>query len=98
MVTPASPRSSRWLGRRYLFRVGRLRIPSYAAMLYVGFAAGVALGGYESGLDYPRFAVSALILLVAALVGSRIWYFIGHPKFLAGRTGSERGGTCGAGL
>jgi phosphatidylglycerol:prolipoprotein diacylglycerol transferase len=67
-------------------------------MLYVGFAAGVALGGYESGLDYPRFAVSALILLIAALVGSRMWYLIGHPKSLAGRTGSERVETAGAGL
>jgi phosphatidylglycerol---prolipoprotein diacylglyceryl transferase len=67
-------------------------------MLYVGFAAGVAWGGYESGLDYPRFAVSALILLIAALVGSRIWYFIGHPKSFAGRTGRQRVETAGAGL
>jgi phosphatidylglycerol:prolipoprotein diacylglycerol transferase len=58
----------------------------------------VALGGYESGLENPRFALTALILLIAALVGSRIWYLIGHPKSLAGRTGSERVETAGAGL
>jgi phosphatidylglycerol:prolipoprotein diacylglycerol transferase len=98
VVTPESPRSSRWLGRRYLYRVGRLRIPSYAAMLYVGFAVGVVFGGYESGLDYPRFTISALILLVTALIGCRVWYFIGHPKFWAGRIGRERVQAAGAGL
>jgi phosphatidylglycerol---prolipoprotein diacylglyceryl transferase len=67
-------------------------------MLYVGFAAGVVLGGYECGLDYPRFAVSALILLFVALIGSRLWYLIGHPKTLAGGTGSELVETAGAGL
>ena len=55
--------SSAWLGRRYLFRVGRLRIPSYAAMLYAGFAVGVAVGGHESGLDFPRFTTCAAVLL-----------------------------------
>jgi phosphatidylglycerol:prolipoprotein diacylglycerol transferase len=98
MVSPESNRSSRWLGRRYLFRVGRIHVPSYAAMLYIGFAAGVVFGGYESGLDYPRFTVSALILFVAALIGSRVWYFVGHPKFLAGRTGTVRVQDAGAGL
>jgi phosphatidylglycerol---prolipoprotein diacylglyceryl transferase len=52
-------------------------------MLYVGFVAGVALGGYESGLDYPRFAVCAVILLIFALIGSRIWYLVGHPVRVA---------------
>ncbi len=49
---PESTRSSRWLGRRYLFRIGRLRIPSFAALLYLGFAVGVVYGGYETGLSY----------------------------------------------
>ena len=98
MTTPDSTRSSRWLGRRYLFRVGRLRIPSFAAFLYLGFALGVVLGGYETGLDYPRFAVSAVILLVFALIGSRIWYLIGHPRFLADRTGGVRTADAGAAL
>ncbi len=100
-MTPEPTRSSRFFGRRYLFRVGRLRIPTFAALLYLGFAVGVVLGGYETGLDYPRFTVSALILLVAALVGSRMWFFFGHPEILAeiaDRTGTERAKKGGAGL
>jgi len=96
--TPESTRSSRWLGRRYLFHVGRLPIPTFAALLYLGFAVGVILGGYETRLGYLRFALSALILLVFALIGSRIWYFIGHPKFLGDRTGAVRVEDAGAGL
>jgi phosphatidylglycerol---prolipoprotein diacylglyceryl transferase len=98
MSTPESTRSSRWLGRRYLFHIGRLGIPTFAGLLYLGFAVGVAIGGYETGLGHLRFAVSALILLVAALIGSRLWYFIGHPAFLANRTGAVRVQDAGAGL
>ncbi|OMC44674.1 hypothetical protein A5745_16515 [Mycobacterium sp. IS-2888] len=75
--------SSRWLGRRYLFHIGRLGIPTFAGLLYFGFALGVLLGGCLTGLGYSRFAPAALILLVFALIGARIWYFIGHPKSLA---------------
>lgn len=99
MITPSEPsRSSRWLERRYLFRVGRLRIPSYAALLYVGFAIGVVWGGRESGLGYFRFTVSAVILLVFALLGARIWYLVGHPKFSADRSGVGVVTDSGAGL
>jgi phosphatidylglycerol:prolipoprotein diacylglycerol transferase len=70
--TPESTRSSRWLGRRYLFHIGRLGIPTFAGLLYLSFALGVVLGGYETGLDYLRFAASAVILLVSALIGARI--------------------------
>jgi phosphatidylglycerol---prolipoprotein diacylglyceryl transferase len=98
VTTPDSTRSSRWLGRRYLFSVGRRHIPTFAALLYLGFAAGVVLGGYETGLDYPHFAASALILLVFALIGSRIWYLVGHPKFLADPTDAVRVQDAGAGL
>jgi phosphatidylglycerol:prolipoprotein diacylglycerol transferase len=90
--------SSRWLGRRYLFRLGRLRISSYAAMLYIGFVLGVICGAHESGLDYTRFSVSSLILLVPALIGGRIWFLIGHPKLIAGRTGIAGAQDAGAGL
>jgi phosphatidylglycerol---prolipoprotein diacylglyceryl transferase len=95
--TSASIRSSRWLGRRYLLHVGRLRIPTFAALLYLGFACGVMLGGYETGLGYSHFAVSAVILLVFALAGSRIWYLIGHPKS-TDPTGRVRLTNAGAGL
>ncbi|BBZ52719.1 hypothetical protein MHEI_44360 [Mycobacterium heidelbergense] len=64
-------------------------------MLYVGFAVGVVCGAYVSGLDHKRFAVSALILLVCALIGSRIWYLVGHPEVLADRAGIQE---IGAGL
>jgi phosphatidylglycerol---prolipoprotein diacylglyceryl transferase len=96
MSTPESTRSSRWLGRRYLFHIGRLGIPSFAALLYLSFAVGVVLGGYETGLSYPRFAVSAVILLVFALIGARIWYLVGHPKFLTDRSDAVRVTDAGA--
>ena len=98
MSTPESTRSSRWLGRRYLFHIGRLGIPTFAGLLYLSFAVGVVLGGYETGVGYLRFAVSALILLVFALIGARIWYFIGHPKSLANGTGAVRVQDAGAAL
>lgn len=71
------------MGRRYLFHIGRHGIPTFAGLLYFGFALGVAFGGHETGLGYSRFAPAALILLVFALIGARIWYFIGHPQSLA---------------
>jgi len=88
MLTPEPPRSSRWLGRRYLFQVGRVGIPSYAVTLYLGFAAGVVCGGYVTGLGYRRFAAAAAILLVFALFGSRIWYLIGHRDAVPVRAGA----------
>ncbi len=98
MITPESERSSRWLGRRYLFSVGAVRVPTFATLLYLGFAAGVVLGGYETGLPYPRFTAASLVLLIAALIGSRVWYVVGHPKFLTDRTGAVRVADAGAGL
>ncbi len=67
-------------------------------MLYAGFAIGVVWGAYETRLDFLRFAVCALILLVFALIGSRIWYLAGHRAWLADRAGAERGQDVGAGL
>ncbi|WP_118914572.1 prolipoprotein diacylglyceryl transferase family protein [Mycobacterium shigaense] len=98
MITEEPLRSSRWLGRRYLFHIGRLRIPSFAALLYVGFAVGVVWGGYVCGLGYLPFAISALALLVFALVGARIWFLVGHPEFVADRTGVAVMTNAGAGL
>jgi phosphatidylglycerol:prolipoprotein diacylglycerol transferase len=98
VTTPDMTRSSRWLGRRYLFRLGRFRVSSYAAMLYVGFVLGVICGAHESGLNYTRFSASALMLLVPALIGGRIWYLIGHPKPVAGRAGAAGAQDAGAGL
>ena len=49
-------------------------------MLYIGFVLGVVCGAHETGLEYARFSASALILLVPALIGGRLWYRVGHPK------------------
>lgn len=67
-------------------------------MLYLGFGIGVACAAYVTGLDLLRFAVSALILLVAALIGSRVWYLIGHPELFAGGALNARVQDTGAGL
>jgi phosphatidylglycerol:prolipoprotein diacylglycerol transferase len=67
-------------------------------MLYIGFLLGVMCGAHESGLDYTRFSASALILLVPALIGGRMWYLIAHPKLLAGRTGIASMPDASAGL
>ena len=67
-------------------------------MLYIGFVLGVMCGAQESGLDYARFSASALILLVPALIGGRMWYLMAHPKLLAGRTGIASMQDAGAGL
>lgn len=67
-------------------------------MLYLGFAIGVWFGGYRSGLDYPRFAIAAVILLVAALIGSRVWYIVGHRESWLRRAGAVGVNDFGAGL
>jgi phosphatidylglycerol---prolipoprotein diacylglyceryl transferase len=67
-------------------------------LLYGGFVVGVVCGAYVSRLDYPRFAVSATILLLFGLIGARIWYVIGHLQFFTDRTDPMRGKKVGAGL
>jgi prolipoprotein diacylglyceryltransferase len=79
--TRAAPASSRWLGRRYLFAVGRLQVPSYTAMLYLGCVAGVFVGAAVAGaegLSERRFALASIVLLVPALAGARLWYVLQH--------------------
>lgn len=88
MTAPHRTHSSRWLGRRYLFSVGRFRVSSYAALLYLGFVLGVICGAHETALDYLRFAASSVILLVPALLGGRLWFRLQH----------HRAPTTGAGL
>jgi len=73
------PAGSRWLGRRYLFAVGRLKVPSYALMLYLGCVAGIFAGAAVAraeGLPEQRFVFAAIVLLVPALVGARLWYVL----------------------
>jgi phosphatidylglycerol:prolipoprotein diacylglycerol transferase len=86
-----STHTSRWLGRKY-FVIGRFRISTYAAMLYVGFILGVVLGRHVVGLSSPKFELLALILLIPALVGGRLWYLLQHPKTRLAAVGARSGG------
>ena len=77
----ATAHTSRWLGRRFLVRRRRLTVSSYIAMLYLGCVAGTYLGARwagSSGLDEDRFVLGVVILLVPALVGSRLWFVVQH--------------------
>lgn len=70
---------SRWLGRRYLCEVGGHRVPSFAAMLYLGSVAGIAAGAIAAqagGMSAQRFAAAAMVLLIPALVGARLWFVL----------------------
>jgi phosphatidylglycerol---prolipoprotein diacylglyceryl transferase len=73
--------ASRWLGRHYLGTVGRVRIPSYSAMLYLGCVVGIAAGAQiagRDGVDWTRFALAAFLLFIPAVVGARLWYVVKH--------------------
>lgn len=80
-----------FLDRKYLY-AGRFRISSYAVTLYLGFVLGVVLGTFECGLDPTRFAAAALILLVPALIGGRLWYLLSHPDSFGSIKGWQSGG------
>ena len=74
---------ARWAGRRYLTSWRGLDVPSYTAMLYVGCVAGVFAGaaaGASAGLDPSRVAWTTVVLLVPALVGSRLWFVLEHSS------------------
>ena len=67
--------------RRILFSWNGLDIYSYPAMLYVGLLVGIFAGGGVAkhlGLNPDRFATALLILLVPALVGSRLFFVLMH--------------------
>ncbi len=81
MSAPARPATARWLGKRYLARIGPFRIPSYTAMLYLGCVggtlAGVAVARTEH-LSESRFALTTIALIAPALVGARLWFVLQH--------------------
>src|SRR5712691_7106426 len=67
--------------RKILFSWGGLNVHSYPAMLYLGMVAGVFAGAHVaqlSGLNPDSFAVASVILIVPALVGSRLLFVIAH--------------------
>lgn len=75
--------ATRLLGRRNLFRVGSVQVPSYTVMLYLGCMAGTLAGGAVAGaegLDEQRFVLATVLLLVPALIGARLLFVFGHPE------------------
>jgi prolipoprotein diacylglyceryltransferase len=56
-------------------------VASYTAMLYLGCVAGIIVGTAVAGsygLDRARVALAMVVLLVPALLGSRLWYVAQH--------------------
>jgi phosphatidylglycerol---prolipoprotein diacylglyceryl transferase len=86
VIFPAEPATtSRWLGRRYLFQIGRYRAPSYNVMLTIGCVLGVTAGSAvakAAGLNDIRFALTAVVLVIPALVGGRLWFLLERPRSL----------------
>ena len=61
-----------WRGRR---------IHSYPAFLYLGLMAGIASGNYTAnvaGLDSKRVLIATLLLIIPALIGSRLLFVATH--------------------
>lgn len=81
MSAPSGLARSRWLGRRTLFEIGRLSLPSYTAFLYLGIVVGIYVGAAVAraeGLSATRFALTSIVLLAPALAGARLWYVAQH--------------------
>src|SRR5438105_1948993 len=67
--------------RRILFSWNGFNVYSYPAMLYLGLVAGVFAGAHVAqlaGMSADRFAVATVILLIPALVGSRLYFVLIH--------------------
>jgi phosphatidylglycerol---prolipoprotein diacylglyceryl transferase len=65
--------------RKILFTWRGHPVYSYPAMLYVGMLAGTFAGAFVArgfGLNADSFAVAAVILLVPALVGARLYFVL----------------------
>ena len=71
--------------RRVLFGWHGFEVHSYPALLYLGLTFGV-YAGYGAAasmeLDPDRAAAGILILIVPALVGSRLWFVLTHREVL----------------
>ena len=70
--------------RKILFTCHGRPIYSYPAMLYVGLVAGVFAGAHiarDSGLSADKFALAIVILVVPALVGSRLYFVLTRWEF-----------------
>lgn len=68
--------------RPVLFRWRGHQVSSYAALLYLGIVAGIAVGNVASrrnGLPGGRVYLAMIVLLPLALLGARLAYVLGHP-------------------
>jgi phosphatidylglycerol:prolipoprotein diacylglycerol transferase len=80
-MTAPSVVLGRLAGRRFLVTWRGIQVPSYTAMLYLGCVAGTLVGSVvagSAGLERSRFALTTVVLLIPALVGSRLWFVLEH--------------------
>ncbi|MBA3311476.1 MAG: prolipoprotein diacylglyceryl transferase [Nocardioidaceae bacterium] len=74
--------ATRVLGRRHL-RVGRLRVPTYTVMLYLGCVSGTLAGAafaQSTGLAPGSFVPATILLLIPAFIGARLWFVLQHRE------------------
>lgn len=67
--------------RRILFSWNGFNVYSYPAMLYLGLVAGVFAGAHVaqlSGMSPDGFAAAIVVLLIPALLGSRLYFVLVH--------------------
>jgi phosphatidylglycerol:prolipoprotein diacylglycerol transferase len=72
--------------RRVLFRWRGLSLYAYPTFLYIGLVTGVIAGhivARRSGLDADRITLASLLLIIPALVGSRLFYVLLHWQYFA---------------
>ncbi len=71
-----------------LFRIGGFPVYSYGAMLFVALVAGVFVAGREftrKGLDRAPLYTLVAVIAIAGLVGSRVFFVLGHLSEFSGR-------------
>lgn len=69
--------------RRVLFKWHKIEIHSYPFMLYVGIVLGLMAGTYAAtlrGLNPQRAYLALLLLVIPALVGSKILFILSHLR------------------
>jgi phosphatidylglycerol---prolipoprotein diacylglyceryl transferase len=69
--------------RKILFQLGKLSIPSYAAMLYLGILIGIFVEDYfvrRAYLNSTRILIATFVLLFPALVGARLLFVVSHVR------------------
>jgi len=70
--------------RPVLLHFGKVEVRSYPFFLFLGLTCGVIAGtkaGERNGLDPTRLYISLVLLIIAALVGSRLMYVLTRPDY-----------------